>query len=253
MEGGIMQLPEPFLYEVKELAKRWNVSTAYVENLLVDGKLHYTVRLQADFDKFRILENGKREFIRGSFKRSTHLTDPRYTEFLIDNYAVIAPKDNESPIDIGFADLLRFEDDGCWYCYHAVKNYPEVTKHDLFVSKEEVERFEREYFGHGNIVSNIKRLSPTPVTPRNDTLKKTILQIVADFWRNNSRKPSSNEVLNQLRKLAKNGKHPVIQEVKSNVVYWRRANGKEDTTSLNALQKRLSGINKGQKTFPAND
>ena len=117
----------------------------------------------------------------------------------------------------------------------------------------EVEGFEAKYRLNNSGGTPVKRTSKTQATSRKDALEKILLQEVVDFVRDNSRKPTGNEVMNRLKRLSKERNHPVIQEVKSSVIYWRRANGKEAKTTFSALQKRLSSINKGQKTLPAND
>ncbi len=143
-----MKPPEVILYKVDELAEHWKgkVSKDRIEDYLYSGKLRYTVRLSGNFDIFRILENGNKERIHSNRHRSKSIRDPRYDEFLIQNYYLVAPDCQNNFIDLGIAELLRLEDDGYWYEYNIIRDVPNIGKEDLFVSKEEVECFEREHF-----------------------------------------------------------------------------------------------------------
>jgi hypothetical protein len=141
-QARTMAIPDQLLYTVNGLAERWKgkFTKDRIEDYLYNGQLKYTVRLTGQFLKYKA-ENGER-IPCGNVTRSKSFIDPRYDEFIIANYYCVAPDSQNNFIDLGNAKLLRFENDGCWYIYNIIMDIPRIGKDDLFISKEEIERFE---------------------------------------------------------------------------------------------------------------
>lgn len=116
------------------------------------------------------------------------------------------------------------------------------------ITLDEVLRFEAE-----NPPTNTVTLSTTkaasikslPVSKRRlDALGRILFAIRSEFIEKHGRTPQYMEVVNELRRLAKPGNHPVIQEVSEGKVYCR---GCEKGTSFKQIQNRLTRFNSDQK------
>ena len=160
-----MSMPDQLLYTIDGLADRWKgkFTKDRIEDYLYNGQLKYSVRLTGQFLKYRN-ENGEK-IPCGKVTRSKSFIDPRYDEFIIDNYYCVAPDSQNNFIDLGNAELLRFENDGCWYIYNMIMDIPRIGKEVLLISKEEIERFERTT----TAVSEIGYVHDEPVVQIEDT------------------------------------------------------------------------------------
>lgn len=79
--------------------------------------------------------------------------------------------------------------------------------------------------------------------PRRDALAKILHLIVAELRQSLNRAPQYIEVINKLKNLCRDPKHPVIQEVSESKIYWLNRSGKQKTTSYKQVQNRLTDIN----------
>lgn len=121
---------------------------------------------------------------------------------------------------------------------------------DYIVPLAEVLRFEAEHPHAGQAAVDVDELEklPSPTLPpsttqsRADALAKILVEIVNEFKEKNNRTPQYQEVLNSLKRLCRDRKHHVIQEVSEGVIYWKSAKGKDKTTTIKQLQNRLTGI-----------
>lgn len=110
---------------------------------------------------------------------------------------------------------------------------------------EEVLRFEAEHDINKTITTGKPKAAKPPLATaqtRTDALKKILVEIVSEFKQENNRTPQYQEVLHSLKRLCKDRKHPVIQEISEGVIYWKSAKGKDKTTTVKQLQNRLTGI-----------
>jgi hypothetical protein len=97
---------------------------------------------------------------------------------------------------------------------------------------------------------NTKTIPPASRTPpttnkRNDALKKVLLQAVEKCQTTHTdiqEKELMKFIWIYLENLAATGKHPVIQEVKRKIVYWKRLNGTEEKTPIEAVRRRVTKI-----------
>lgn len=95
--------------------------------------------------------------------------------------------------------------------------------------------------------STTKPLVPTKKPGSLDALGKVIKNIRDDFVAENNRVPQYTEVLSILKKLAKTGKHQVIQEYSEGKLHWKNSAGVEKSTSIKQIQNRLTSLNSAQK------
>lgn len=133
---------EQTLFKVDKVATHLAKSEAEVDEMMFTGKMRYSVRLQGEFfwnrlDPISDGENDPNED--GGIVRKFASLLSRQNEFLIEDFQLICPDNRE--INLEDAGLLRLEDDGFWCRYSFKSNPPRITKDDLFISREEIERY----------------------------------------------------------------------------------------------------------------
>lgn len=79
---------------------------------------------------------------------------------------------------------------------------------------------------------------------RYDALAKILIKIDEELKQKLNRTPQYIEVMNSLKRLSKDRKHAVIQEISEGNIYWKNARGKQIITTIKQLQNRLTRIHK---------
>ena len=98
---------------------------------------------------------------------------------------------------------------------------------------------------NGDKIGSKKDKSPY----RMNVLRKIILEVLGILKNEGNVDPSSDDVFIRIKRLARGGNHPIIQEVKGDTIYWINK-GKEKPTSRDGLKKRLTALKKILKYLP---
>lgn len=162
-----MLSPELDLFSIDAVAKHRGVEREIVEKWLEAGKLFCTVKLAGEFlksmawlvdkeesegcltweqsigeDLIVKQERGKTESASCCFVNLPRSSDPRGNEFLVLDYSKLVLFDKDQNLNLEKPELKRFQDDG--FIYRFREGDAERTRGAIYISREEVERFERE-------------------------------------------------------------------------------------------------------------
>lgn len=138
-------MKERSTFTVKGLSKLWDKEEEEIEEYFREGKLFCSVRLEGEFLKHRRSKDGVEEVPCGTMHIRQHLLEPKYNEFKITNYNHVISYDDEGFLDLQSAHFSYVGYDGYTYELGMHGLLPNLKKNKLFITREEVERFEREF------------------------------------------------------------------------------------------------------------
>jgi hypothetical protein len=154
------------LYTIADFAALRKDSENKIEDYLRQGLLFCTVRLtpniykkftksKANFDGAEEIEDEEGHYFlfhppNVYFEEIAYANERRDDEYILQNYCDVVDDDENSYIHLENAEFKRFKDNGFIYKVFASDILPQVKKKSLRISKEMVERFEKECQGITN-------------------------------------------------------------------------------------------------------